>query len=123
MSVRMMLVDDDPALRGLLRVTLPSEGFDVVEAAGGDEALALASEKAPDLVLLDWTMPGLSGGEVLRELKREHPELPVIVLTARREPRYRAEAESLGADTFLTKPFSPLELLETIERLLGRPLG
>lgn len=122
MSLRILLVDDDSSVRRLLRATLPAEGFDVVEAAGGEEALALAAEAAPDLVLLDWAMPGLSGGDVLRRLKSEHRGVPVIILTAKHEPSYRAEAESLGADTFLTKPFSPLELLATVERLLERPL-
>lgn len=72
----------------------------------------------PDLVLLDWKMPGRSGSEVLDELKRSYPDLPVIVLTAEIQEHHRVLAESLGVDVFLTKPFSPLELLETVERLL-----
>lgn len=77
----------------------------------------------PDLVLLDWRMPERSGAEVLAETKRRHPDLPVIVLTAEGE-RHRPEAETLGVDEFLTKPFSPLQLLDAVERLLAeRPMN
>jgi DNA-binding response OmpR family regulator len=114
-----MIVDDDESVRALLRMTLPAEGFDVVEATGGDEALGSVRDQKPDLVLLDWKMPGQPGSHVLDELKRLDPSLPVIVLTAEIQPHHRALADSLGADAFLTKPFSPLELLETVERLLG----
>lgn len=114
-----MVVDDDEALRALLNMTLPRDGFEVVESADGQEAVdAVEAGKIPDLVLLDWRMPGLSGGEVLGYLKGNHPQVPVIVLTAEIQPRHRAEAEALGADSFLTKPFSPLQLLDAVERLL-----
>lgn len=113
-----LIVDDDEVIRSLLRLTLPSEGFDVVEAESGDDALELANGRQPALVLLDWRMPGRSGAEVLPELKRRYPETPVIVLTAEPEIPNRKQAESLGADVFITKPFSPLQLLATIERLL-----
>lgn len=114
-----MLVDDDATLRTLLRVTLPSDGFDVVEAADGAEALQLLDERPPDLVVLDWNMPERSGAEVLAELKRRDARVPVIVLTAERDKRPRAVARMLGADEFLTKPFSPLRLLDAIERLIA----
>jgi DNA-binding response OmpR family regulator len=113
-----LIVDDDRVIRSLLLMTLPDEGFDLVEAQDGDEALQLTEEQASALVLLDWRMPGLSGAEVLPELKRRHPETPVIVLTAEPETKAKAQAESLGADVFMTKPFSPLQLLATIEQLL-----
>jgi DNA-binding response OmpR family regulator len=116
---RVMIVDDDASVRALLRMTLPADGFDVVEAGDGEEALALLDQSVPDLVLLDWVMPGASGEAVLRELKGRRPDVPVIVLTAEQEPRYRELADSLGADTFLTKPFSPLQLLGELERLLA----
>jgi two-component system, OmpR family, phosphate regulon response regulator PhoB len=115
---RILLVDDDPALRALVRMTLPIDETEVVEAAGADEAVTLLDGSSFDLVLLDWTMPGKSGAEVLRTLHDLGREIPVIVLTAELNPSYRALATSLGADTFLTKPFSPLELLGEIERLL-----
>lgn len=113
-----LIVDDDEVIRSLLRMTLPDEGFDLVEAKDGNQALQLTDGRAPALVLLDWKMPGFSGEEVLTELKRRHPDAPVIVLTAEPGAELRTEAESLGADVFMTKPFSPLQLLATVERLL-----
>jgi DNA-binding response OmpR family regulator len=114
-----LLVDDDPTFRTLLRLTLPSDGFEVMEAADGAEALHLLDEQAPDVVVLDWNMPERSGGEVLAELRRRGSEVPVIVLTAERDAEPRAVARQLGADEFLTKPFSPLRLLDAIERLIA----
>jgi len=114
-----MIVDDDESVRSLLRMTLPEDGYEIDEATDGEQALALVEERVPDLVLLDWKMPGRHGSLVLDELKSRHPQLPVIVLTAEIAEHHRNLAESLKVDVFLTKPFSPLELLETIERLLG----
>jgi len=117
-ACRVLIVDDDPAVRALLATTLPPERYEIAQAADGREALELARKRAPSLVLLDWRIPRLSGAEVLAELKRTLPAVPVIVLTAEIQSRHRHEARRLGADLFLTKPFSPLELLEAIERLL-----
>ena len=118
-----MIVDDDESVRSLLRMTLPEGEYEIEEATDGEEALTLLASHVPDLVLLDWKMPGRHGSLVLDELKRRHPQLPVIVLTAEVAEHHRNLAESLKVDVFLTKPFSPLELLETIERLLGeRPV-
>ena len=114
-----MLVDDDPTLRNLLRLTLPSDSFDVTEAADGAEALQLLDERPPDLMVLDWNMPGRSGEEVLAELRRSDAGVPVIVLTGERDEQPRVVARRLGADAFLTKPFSPLRLLAAIERLIA----
>jgi two-component system, OmpR family, phosphate regulon response regulator PhoB len=113
-----LIVDDDESVRSLLRMTLPEEGYEIDEATDGEQALGVVEERTPDLVLLDWKMPGRHGSLVLDELKSRHPQLPVIVLTAEIEEHHRNLAESLKVDVFLTKPFSPLELLETIERLL-----
>jgi DNA-binding response OmpR family regulator len=121
-SRRILLVDDDESVRSLLRMTLPEDGYDINEATDGEQALALVEERVPDLVLLDWEMPGRHGSLVLDELKSRHPQLPVIVLTAEIAEHHRSLAESLKVDVFLTKPFSPLELLETIERLLREHL-
>jgi CheY-like chemotaxis protein len=101
-----------------LRATLPEDDYDVVEAGDGDEALELIAQERPDLVLLDWSMPRRAGADVLDEIKQRHPALPVVVLTAEHQPTHRALAEALGVDVFLTKPFSPIELLDTVERLL-----
>ncbi len=117
-ALRLLLVDDDDAVRSLLRMTLPLGEFVVVEAADGEAALAELERERPDIVLLDWKLPGRSGGEVLAALRREHPGLPVIVLTADVTAKTREEATALGADTFLTKPFSPRELLGVVERLV-----
>jgi CheY-like chemotaxis protein len=121
-GVSVLLVDDDESVRDLLRATLPvGEGFELVEAHDGAAALKAVEANAPDLILLDWSMPGLSGADVLERLRAGSYEGPVVVLTAGAEPSRRRQAETLGADAFLTKPFSPLELLEVVERLLGRP--
>lgn len=120
---RIMLVDDDDSLRALLRMTLPKDAFEIVEAQDGQEALELVEAAVPDVLVLDWKMPERSGEEVLADVKRRHPEVPVIVLTAEMDARPRSVAESLGADEFLTKPFSPLQLLDAIERLSSRAPG
>ena len=116
---RIMIVDDDDSVRSLLRMTLPEDEYEIDEATDGEQALARLDERVPELVLLDWQMPGRHGSLVLDELKSRHPKLPVIVLTAEIAAHHRSLAEALKVDVFLTKPFSPLELLETIERLLG----
>jgi len=115
---RLLIVDDDPWLRELLQATFPHDWYEVLEARDGLEALGAVGARLPDLVVLDWRMPGRSGEEVLAELKQRHPALPVIVLTADGTGRPKEEAEALGADLFLTKPFSPLELLDAVEALL-----
>jgi CheY-like chemotaxis protein len=118
-----LIVDDDEVIRSLLRLTLPDEGYDLVEAEDGDQALQISDADQPALVLLDWRMPGISGEEVLTALKQRYPDVPVVVLTAEPEAKVRTQAESLGADVFMAKPFSPLQLLATVERLLpDRPL-
>ena len=98
-------------------MTLPAEDFEISEAADGDIALAVAEVQRPDLVLLDWRMPTVSGETVLTELKARYPHVAVVVLTVEGEQRSRAG--ELGADAFLTKPFSPLELLRTVEQLVA----
>ena len=114
----LLLVDDDPSVRRLLSLTLPVEGYEIVESDGPD-AVELARQHEPDLVFLDWRLPGARGEDLLRELKADDAGLPVIVLTADRAARERETALELGADLFLTKPFSPLELIGAVERLLG----
>jgi len=117
--LRILVIDDDPHLRRLLRATLDAAAFDVVEAANGDEALAML-DPLPALVVLDWHLPGASGGDILREIKQADNALPVVVLTGDARNGERVLADSLGADAYLTKPFSPLQLLNTIERLVSR---
>jgi CheY-like chemotaxis protein len=116
---RIVIVDDDDDIRALLLRTLPGDGFEILEARDGREALSLIEQEAPDLLLLDWNMPNATGGDVLEELARREVSVPVIVLTADDEDGRREIAEAYGADGFLSKPFSPIELLRAIERLLG----
>ena len=116
-----MLVDDQLDLRTLVRMTLEDPALRIVEADNGDDAVALARREHPDLVLLDWMMPGGRNGlEVLAAL-REDPEtaaIPVIMLTSRAEAEDFDLTSAAGALAHLTKPFSPLELLQTVERVL-----
>jgi CheY-like chemotaxis protein len=116
---QVLLVDDDPAVRTLLRTTLPTEEYDVLEASDGGTALRLMHASTPALVVLDWQLPVRSGADVLAEIKQHLPGLPVLILTGAHDPEPRRRAAQLQADAFLTKPFSPLELLQAIDRLLG----
>lgn len=118
-TTRVVIVDDDDEIRELLLRTLPADGFEILEARDGREALALLEREAIDLLLLDWNMPNATGGDVLAELARQERKVPVIVLTADDDPKRREIAEAHGAAAFLAKPFSPIELLRAIERLLG----
>jgi CheY-like chemotaxis protein len=127
MPTTVLLCDDEEVLRQLVRATLGNGEYAIVEAADGDESLELARETQPDLIVLDMMMPGRSGLEVLRELRAD-PETaatPVIMLTARARESDRNEAASAGADRYLAKPFSPLELISVVEELLvnGRRHG
>ena len=123
MSVQSILVVEDEApLVTLLRYNLEREGFSVFEAQDGDEALNQARERKPDLVLLDWMLPLVSGIEVCRQLRR-HPEtraIPIVMLTARGEQGDKLRAFDNGADDSVTKPFSPAELIARIRAVLRR---
>jgi len=116
---RVLIVDDDEAIRSLLRMTFPEDVYELSEASDGDQVLKLLEGGPIDIVILDWKMPRRHGALVLDELKARDPELPVIVLTAEGRDTHRALADELRADAFLQKPFSPLELLATVERLLA----
>jgi two-component system phosphate regulon response regulator PhoB len=120
-----LLCDDEEVLRQLVRATLDNGDYSIVEAADGDESLELARRLQPDLIVLDMMMPGRSGLEVLRELRAD-PETaatPVIMLTARARESDRNEAASAGADRYLAKPFSPLELISVVEELVANGRG
>jgi CheY-like chemotaxis protein len=121
-SRRVLLVDDDPALRMLYRFNLEASGVDVVEAEDGESALALLERDLPDVVLLDVMMPGIDGWTVAERLARDDRlrALPVIFVTARASDEARARGLRLGAAGYLTKPFNPVSLADEIERILER---
>jgi DNA-binding response OmpR family regulator len=119
---RILVADDEDRIRGLVRGYLEADGFDVAEARDGDAALAVARDWKPDLVVLDVMMPGPDGIEVLRRL-RTVSEVPVILLTARSEEVDKLIGLSVGADDYVTKPFSPRELVARIKAVLRRGTG
>ncbi|KQU49643.1 MULTISPECIES: phosphate regulon transcriptional regulator PhoB [Sphingomonas] len=120
--VTMLLVEDDAALAELLEFHFRREDFDVVHTADGEEALLLARERTPDIVLLDWMVEGISGIEVCRRLRRapETQNVPIIMLTARGEEEDRVRGLETGADDYVTKPFSPRELVARVGAVLRR---
>ena len=122
MQPYILVMEDEDALATLLQYNLEKEGYDVVVAADGEEGLVQIDERQPDLVLLDWMLPKVSGIEVCRRL-RGRPEtrnLPVIMLTARGEESDRVRGLDTGADDYLTKPFSMTELIARIRAVLRR---
>jgi len=122
MSQKILVVEDEAPIVTLLRYNLEREGFEVLEAGDGEEAMLLAQEKNPDLILLDWMLPLLSGVEVCRQLRRapETKAIPVIMLTARGDEGDRIRGLNAGADDYITKPFSPSELIARIRAVLRR---
>ncbi|WP_425229410.1 phosphate regulon transcriptional regulator PhoB [Sphingomonas sp.] len=118
----MLLVEDDPAIAELLQWHFAREDFDIAQTADGEEALLLAREKTPDIVLLDWMLETLSGLEVCRRLRRqpETANVPIIMLTARGEEEDRVRGLDTGADDYVTKPFSPRELVSRVNAVLRR---
>lgn len=122
MSQRVLVVDDEPDITALVAYHLAKAGYRVSTAANGPDALRAAREERPDVVVLDLMLPGASGYEVLQELRRldETRQVGVILLTSRREEADRIRGLSLGADDYLTKPFSPAELALRVGALLRR---
>lgn len=121
-SARLLLAEDDPAMVELLRWTFEKQGFEVVHTPSGEEALLLAVERGPDLIVLDWMLEELSGIEVCRRLRRdpETANIPIIMLTARGEESDRVRGLDTGADDYVTKPFSPPELVARIRAVIRR---
>ena len=119
---RILLVEDDPNLAELVRYNLEREDFSVETTPDGEEALLLARETPPDLVILDWMIESLSGIEVCRRLRRlpETANVPIIMLTARVEEEDRIRGLETGADDYITKPFSPRELTARVSAVLRR---
>jgi len=119
---RLLLVEDDRQLAELVRFHFDRAGYDVTRTGDGDEALILAEEMRPDLIILDWMIGGISGIEVCRRLRRRPStaNVPIIMLTARGEENDRVRGLETGADDYLTKPFSPKELVARAGAVLRR---
>jgi len=122
MSARILIVEDEEPLTLLLRYNLEAAGYDVDSTARGDEAELKLRETTPDLVVLDWMLPGISGIELCRRLRAQATtaKLPIIMLTARGEESDRVRGLSIGADDYIVKPFSVPELLARVAALLRR---
>ncbi len=117
---RILVVDDDPKIRTVVRRGLAYEGYRVVEASTGEEGLDKAREHLPDLVVLDVMLPGIDGLEVTRRLRSSGDEVAILMLTARDEVKDRVDGLETGADDYLVKPFSFEELLARVHALLRR---
>jgi two-component system phosphate regulon response regulator PhoB len=117
-----LVVEDEDALSTLLQYNLDKEGYDVVVAADGEEALTLVSERLPDIIILDWMLPKISGIEVCRRLRQrsESRNVPIIMLTARGEESDRIRGLDTGADDYIVKPFAMSELSARIRAVLRR---
>ncbi len=117
-----LLVEDEPAQREMLAYNLEAEGFDVITADNGEDGLILVDENDPDLIVLDWMMPQLSGIEVCRRLKSNSKtrQIPVIMLSARAEEVDRVRGLETGADDYVVKPYSVIELMARVKAHLRR---
>ena len=117
-----LVVDDEQSIRDMLAISLDAAGYNVLQAEGAREAHALIIDRHPDLVLLDWMMPGTTGLELLRRLKRDEmtEKLPVIMLTAKAEETSKISGLDSGADDYIAKPFSPRELVSRVKAVLRR---
>ena len=117
-----LLVDDEAAIRTMLCGSLETAGYNVLQAENAQQAHAMIIDRGPDLVLLDWMMPGTSGLELLRRLKRDEltAKLPIIMLTAKAEEDSKISGLDSGADDYIPKPFSPRELIARVKAVLRR---
>jgi two-component system response regulator MprA len=122
MKPYVLIVEDEPSIVEMLRYNLESAEFETEVARDGDEGLVALAERQPDIVLLDWMLPGISGIEVCRQIRRrrETRNLPVIILTARGEEADRVRGLDSGADDYVTKPFSPSELIARVRAVMRR---
>ncbi len=118
---KLLIVDDEEGVRSLVRMTLESDKYEILEARRGDEALKLVREHLPDLVLLDVMLPDTSGVEVCRELKSDPgtSQVTIVMLTAKAQNADLEDAEGAGADGYFTKPFSPVALLRRVDLIFG----
>ncbi len=119
-----LVVEDEPSIREMLKMALERAEFKVLEAADAQQAQSMIFESPPTLVLLDWMLPGMSGIELARRLKRENntQDIPIIMLTAKTEETDKVRGLEVGADDYVTKPFSPRELIARIKAVLRRTM-
>jgi two-component system KDP operon response regulator KdpE len=122
LATSILVVDDEPAIRRLLRTSLSSQGFQVVEAADGKQALAEIEQSRPDLVILDLGLPDISGLDLIRILRAGGSAVPILVLSSRTDEKGKVEALDLGADDYVTKPFGSGELFARIRAALRHRL-
>jgi two-component system phosphate regulon response regulator PhoB len=122
MKVSILIIEDEVAIREMVGYSLKRAGFEVIEAGNADEALVQITDGNPDLILLDWMLPGQSGMELARRLRRDERmrDIPIIMLTARIEEDDKILGLDAGADDYVTKPFSPRELIARIKALVRR---
>ena len=120
---KILLIEDEPSQVELIHYNLKAEGYEVLVALDGEEGLELALEEIPDLILLDWMLPKVSGIEVCRQLRRSKitREIPIIMLTARSEESDKIRGLDIGADDYITKPYSIKELLARVRATMRRP--
>ncbi|HAI13120.1 MAG TPA: two-component system response regulator [Phycisphaerales bacterium] len=122
MSLKKILIaDDEPNIRLLVQTTLEGPDRQMVEASSGPEVLELARKHVPDLIILDWLMPGLHGIDVAARLRSERKtaHIPIIMLTCKSQPADMQQGREAGVNTYLVKPFSPMELLERVQEALS----
>ncbi|HUB53230.1 MAG TPA: response regulator transcription factor [Terracidiphilus sp.] len=119
-AIRILVVDDEPAIRRALRPPLAELGFQITEASRGEEALQTLRASVQDIVLLDVNMPGIGGIETLRRIRAGSPRLPILMLTVRDQEEDKVQALDLGADDYVTKPFSTRELIARIRAAVRR---
>ena len=122
MGIKILIADDEPNQLELMAFNLNSSGFICIKARNGEEALQLIEDSSPDLVILDWMMPNMSGIDLCRSLRSrsETKYLPIIILSARSEDSDKSLGLDSGADDYISKPFSPKELISRVNALLRR---
>ena len=119
---KLLIADDEPGIRSLVRMTLETDEYEITEAGDGEEAVELAREFQPDVILLDVMMPKLTGFEVCKALKEDPAttEIVIVMLTAKAQDGDRSEGEAAGANDYFTKPFSPVALLRKLDEIFEK---
>lgn len=117
---RVLIADDDAHIRELAALFLQSEGFEIVEAGNGVEALSIIEDSGIDMVILDIMMPQMDGWDLCRDIRNRYPDMPLLMVTAKSESGQKVKGFQLGTDDYLTKPFDPMELVMRVKALMKR---